>query len=401
MTVIEFKSSNTEIAFCYVDNMHTYRNAWTVELIKNQADHTISNLYTKGFSVYQGLDENILLKRVSDLKYKFAVVFSTGTEFLNGLKFFNAVENLIDQKFFIAGHVLDRKDAYYELHHQCYIINLEIYQKLNFPNIGKQELGSMHQQTVPQRSQDNWHDDYTPKTISQGTTIRDYNHKCHGWNILSIAFKENLPVIVFNESLRNNKKHFYPESKDDFNKQLEWAYYRNNYCLQQFVHTENTEYIAIDKTLKFTQIITPASGTWWIDYIDTTTSVTVIFYDYNIQSLEYWKKNSPVLDNVTYKFVYCDLLGTADFIEHLDPLASTVVNLSNIFNYEGTAFFYSLEYRLNKENQLIDRIKNLLPDAVINFTLRAATGFINTDSTRCIGLDELQKPTWHINSDWL
>jgi hypothetical protein len=107
-----------------------------------------------------------------------------------------------------------------------------------------------------------------------------------------------------------------------------------------------------------------------------------------------------VLGNVTYKFVYCDLLGTTDFIEHLDPSVSTVVNLSNIFNYEGTAFFYSLEYRLNKENQLIDKIKNLLPDAVINFTLRAAAGFTNTDSTRCIDLGELQRPTWHYNQDW-
>ena len=122
------------------------------------------------------------------------------------------------------------------------------------------------------------------------------------------------------------------------------------------MHTQNTESIeSIDSD--YEQIITPASGSWFKNYIDSTRPVTVVYYDYNQQSLDYWKLNAPVIDNVTYKFVKIDLLGTynpRDII--LDPNKKTLINLSNIFCYEGTAMFSSLEYRLTKEKELLDVI---------------------------------------------
>ena len=40
-------------------------------------------------------------------------------------------------------------------------------------------------------------------------------------------------------------------------------------------------------------------------------------------------------------------------------LFTFIINLSNIFAYEATAPFYSLEYRLNRENKLLTTINNL------------------------------------------
>lgn len=375
MNVIEFNPGwKTDIAFCFVDNTRSYQSNIR-EFMKNQADGTLANIYNKGWTVYQWMDEDVLLRHACSKGHKWAVVFSTGTEFINGTAFFDAVLKLIKQKFFIAGHILDRKDAYYELHHQCYIVNLEVYNMLGQPVVGKQELGAQHTEDVPWRSVDNWHDDYTPKTISGGDQVKQYNHKCHGWNILKVAFDKDLPVVVFDESIRNNKKHFYPENPADFNNHLSWAYHRLTYCQTTHVHTSNTETIHLP-VKQYKQIITPASGVWFNEYL--APGGQVVMYDYNEQALDYWRNKHP-----EYKFVNCNLLGTGNLLDYINTsIEDTLINLSNIFNYEGTVFFYNLEYRNFKEQQLVDSIQSAMPTAEIYFSLKAKLFDV--------------VPTWHL-----
>ena len=376
MNILEFNPAwKTDIAFCFVDNTRSYQSGIR-EFMKNQADGTLANVYAKKWSIYQWIDEDALLRHACNKGHKWAVVFSTGTEFVNGSAFFDAVQTMIEKDFFIAGHILDRSDAYYELHHQCYLINLEKYKELGYPVVGEQELGSRHIQCIPERSNDNIHDDYTPLTVTYGNYTREeYQHKCHGWNILSIAFDNKETVLIFDETIRSNKKHFYPESTKDFYKNLSWAYYRLNYCHSTFVHTSNTEIIDLP-VRQYKQIVTPASGIWFTDYL--APGATVIMYDYNKASLDYWQGQHP-----EYKFVQCDLLGESNLLDFIDTgIPDTLINLSNIFNYEGTLFFHSLAYRKYKETELVNRIKSMLPSATINFSMQSDLFDI--------------VPTWHL-----
>lgn len=407
--MIKFPAIDTasDIAFCFVDNLYTVKEEWIKEIIKNISDYTISNVNNKGFDLYQGLDEDLLLRSVSDLNYKHAVVFSTGTEFINGSSFFEEVKDIVKQDYFIIGHILDRDDAYYELHHQCYIVNLEYYKKFNKPTIGQQCLGQKHKQWVPWRSRENYHDSYTPLWVSTGDDTKIYNHKCHGWNILSIGFENEAPILVFNDKIRNNKKHHYPESTIDFYNNLSWLYYRQNFCLTEFIHTSNTEKVNFPPRQRYDQIITPASGLWFIPFLKNKTG-KVIMYDYNQKSLEYWKENIP--KEFDTQFVLCDLYNGINFFDKIDTNALTLFNISNIFNYEGTMSFYNLKYRLHKENQILDQIQEHLPNAEINFASRSTTGFhadnryqyfSKINLIKRININELKKPTWHINSDWI
>jgi hypothetical protein len=401
MNIKTFNVQSKSVVFCFVDNTHIYSSTWTKELIKNQSDLSITNIVSKGYSIVQGQDEDALLRHVSKA-YEYAVVFATGTEFINGTSFFDELSNLIKRDFFIAGHILDRKDAYYELHHQCYVINLEKYKEFDCPAIGKQELGSVHTQYIPMRSIENIHDDYTPTTVVCGFTKKEYNHKCHGWNILRLAFDIDAPVLVFGDDIRNSKKHFYPENQVEFLKHSEWLYARQNYCSADFIHTSNTDW-SNSQLSNIRQVFTPASGTWWVNHIDSVSSVTVVMYDYNQKALDYWIEHAPHLPNVQYKFIKLDLLTDPVDLSLFDSSLNTLVNLSNIFAYEATAPFYSLEYRLNKENSAIVAIKETLPNAVISFSARACTGFINAPlvgDIHPIKIQELNKPTWH-NEDWI
>jgi hypothetical protein len=395
MNVVEFKSRNNLIAFCFIDNTSQYKSAWTREIIKNIADYTISNLTVKGYSVYQSENEDSALNTVTNLGYKYAVVFSTGTEFINGDDFFIEINKLVNTDFYIYGHILDRGDAYYELHHQCYLINLDRYRLLGCPEIGQTNLGNSHEQCIPNKCLENVHDDYTPLWINSGDIKKNYNHKLHGWNLISTVLNNGGTIYTFNEKIRASKKHYYPENQTEFLKHITWAQARYHYCANDFVHTQNTEVIEYIDT-DYEQIITPASGNWFKDYISKTSPVTVVYYDYNQQSLDYWKLNAPVIDNVTYKFLKIDLLGIynpQDLITDIDK--KTLINLSNIFCYEGTSVFASLEYRLEKEKELRNTIPKNWTTVIITSSV---SGFTKENSN--IKITQLTKPTWHVGGDW-
>lgn len=362
--------NQSRIVFCIIDDIESYANTEIKTTIKNILDFTISNLYTKGYNVLVGFDEDKLLQSLDN--YDYAIVMSPGTEYINGFNFFNALDVLLEKNFFLAGHILDRTkyNAYYELHHQCYVINLKYYKELNQPLIGKLEYNSSHTQTEPLKSKENFHDDYTPKTVSQGTISKTYTHKCHGWNILSLAFEQNLPVIVFDDSIRNNKKHYYPEVEQDYYKHVEYINYKLDFCKNELVNTANTEWsTGISGT--YNQLVIPASGTLYLDLINKG---TVIFYDYNQRALDYYKKNCVRKNGIEYKFVKTDLLNDLELVVHLNSNLKTLVNLSNVFCYEGTAAKYSLKHRLQAQNNLVSALKNKVKDIDINFTMKADDG---------------------------
>jgi hypothetical protein len=385
-----------------VDRTRQCATSWIKEIVKNQADYTIHNITGKQYDLYQGLDEDKLLQHVAKLNYEHAVVFSTGTEFINGREFFDAVEQLVTEEFFIAGHLLDRSDAYYELHPQCYVINLNSYKDYAYPEVGQQQLGNKHVQSVPKRSEDNLHDDYTPLWVHYGDYIREeYQHKCHGWNILSTAFNKQENVIVFGDNIRNNKIHLYPEYLLDFNKNIQSVYHREQYSATEFVHTANTEW-GLDIKQKFKQVLTPASGLWYKNFIEN--DAKIIFYDYNKNALEYWKQQAP-----NASFVHLDLInGEFDIrnIVDMQLIDNTVINLSNVFCYEGTCHFYSTDYKIYRENAVLENLKQYAPNATILHSGRAAGAFdsketlhgemITVKSIVLSNTKDLKLPTWRI-----
>ena len=153
------------------------------------------------------LNEDSQLTLVAE-EYDYAIVYRKGHEFVDRDVF---VDEISKHVFFIMGHILDREsiNAYYELHTQCYVINLQIYKAIGRPAIGQQLFHASHQQLSPKRSDENYHDNHTPQWVRPGDSVKYYEHKPHGWNILSTAFSNNLPVVIFNSTLRKAKKFNY------------------------------------------------------------------------------------------------------------------------------------------------------------------------------------------------
>lgn len=382
--MIKFFENNNDTLYCFVDNTNEYKSSWIKDIIKNISDYTISNLWSKKLSLVQSENEDEMLNYAANNGYKNALVFSTGTEFINGNSFFSNVAELTKSDYFIYGHILDRKDAFYELHHQCYLINIEKYIKLNRPKIGITSLGSTAKFNKPITSISTIHDDYTPRWIKKGNSRKLYNHKLHGWNIIAAGLEANYTINAWPEEARANKMHYYPESSELANTNLLKIYKKINYCQSSFVHKSGTD--SIDDAYSFKTIVTPASNNWWEKFV--TDNTEIVLYDYNQESLDYWQ---TITKHRNIRYINCNLL-TENLLDYIEDNDQTLINLSNIFCYEGSAALYSLEYRLFRENFYRKSVKY----AKLVITGNAAAGF--ADSFPC-NIRDLKKPTWHI-SEW-
>lgn len=438
--MVKFKghASSSDIVFIFLDRISTCQTQWTAELVKNLSDFVLTKILSSGFDVLQGLDEDQLLKEAAE-NYSYAVVLSTGTEFINGDKFFHEVEKEVysGKEFFIWGHIPDRDDGYYELHEQCYIINLKTYKELGCPVVGKFEYYSPHTQIAPRRSEENIHDDYTPIWITGGDIERQYKHKWHGWNILSVAFANKKLVKPFTDRFRKHKRYYYPNYEPAFLNACAYLYGKNEMAAQALFYPYNTESITkIKSPGPIHQLVIQASGLQFVDYLikygyDECTVVR--FVDYNLFALdcmnaitgdwigenyidfinkhidnryefvgssqrENWvtltgteQKIDPVLWNdirkkVKFEFKHENLVLNKGLEVHtwLDNVPNTVIHLSHIFNYDPVATFVPLKHRLHSRNILIEKIKKYLPTAEI------------------VMVDDLTllMPTWRMGGDW-
>ena len=438
--MVKFKShaSSPDIVFIFLDRISTCQTQWTAELVKNLSDFVLTKILSSGFDVLQGLDEDQLLKEASE-NYSHAVVLSTGTEFINGDEFFHEVEKEVysGKEFFIWGHIPDRDDGYYELHEQCYIINLKTYKELGCPFVGKFEYYSPHTQIAPRRSEENIHDDYTPIWVTSGDIERQYKHKWHGWNILSVAFANNKFVKPFADRFRKNKRYYYPNYEPAFLNACTYLYGKNEIAAQALFYPYNTEEISeINSSGPIRQLIIQASGLQFVDYLikhGYDENTVVRFVDYNLFALDcmnaitqnwdgkdyidfitkhidsrYGFIGSSQRDNwitltggkqiidseqwnnirkkVKFEFKHENLVLNKGLEVHtwLDDVPNTVIHLSHIFNYDPVATFVPLKHRLYSRIMLIDKIKKYLPSAEI------------------IMVDDLMPlmPTWRMNGDW-
>jgi len=191
------KNSKNDICVVIVDDTHEYK-PWMRELVKNTADYTITNVTGIGYDVYVVNHADSILKNLVT-NYNIAVVISAGTEFINGRTFFDNLPS----DCFLLGHILDMGDGYYGLHYQCYVINLDMYANLNCPEIGETELLSSHVQTVPSRSIENIHDDYTPTWIKQIIKLKHLiqpfetvNTTCIEMSTLATGFIKDIIIVL-------------------------------------------------------------------------------------------------------------------------------------------------------------------------------------------------------------
>ena len=107
----------------------------------------------------------------------------------------------------LTGHILDRKERYYQLHQQNFILNVDDWKHSGSPSFFKKQN---EQLTIVKRSEENFHDDYTPLWIEKtGIGNQSYERLKFGGYVISEMLKSNFEVKQFTKEQRQVKKFVY------------------------------------------------------------------------------------------------------------------------------------------------------------------------------------------------
>ena len=90
------------------------------------------------------------------------------------------------------------------------IVNLKKWREVGRPSWGQISTTPV-KHTIPNRSEDNVHDNYTPLMLMPGTEIAETPVK-KGWNIIDVSLKNNLPIYNLSHEIRQNQTYLYPEN---------------------------------------------------------------------------------------------------------------------------------------------------------------------------------------------
>jgi hypothetical protein len=456
------------IVICVVDNRHLYQSGWAVEISNNISDFMIHRFVGQQYDVFIDADEDALLKLASDEGYTHAVVIASGMSLGLNDNLISAIDNLCKEDFFLAGHILDRnensywKNGYYEMHHQFYIVRLADYKDLQYPIIG-QQTNIKHLQVEPFRSKECLYNDHeVAEWIKPGNVIKEYDMKCHGWNIISQALANNKIIIDLGKDIRESKKYLYYEYDHVFLKQLSDIYHNQFFC-NHFFASWNSDQFKENIPFKgpVDQYITVGIGVYWITYLErltVTDSTTVIFTDINSNTLkfmqtmveewdgtnydDFYRKHLPLMPNgvvrdidayteytrkewndfiakhtnwaitwnkiknLKFQYVLIDYMSTYD-LSWIQPNKKTLMNLSDVFTHSPYIATQSLKYRISCENKLITRLQQIDPDINMIMTSRSADGYYPIVQTLTgpvsnfdlTDINLLKKTPWH-TTDW-
>jgi hypothetical protein len=167
-------------------------------------------------------DPDTILSWAADQGLNYVMVTAIGTNLAKRNNLHHEMPQFLDKNpnFAVAGHILDKGDKFYELHHQCFIVNMNWWKNNGRPQIGREEYSTAWTTVKPKRSEENWHDNYTPHWIAQGDVSENYTGRRFGWNIIDTALKTSAAVVSFDESLRESKYYIYPEVAGDFHSKI-------------------------------------------------------------------------------------------------------------------------------------------------------------------------------------
>ena len=255
-------------------------------LYNNQIRDDFANGYTKNMTDYWAMEmsffhpdafeaDNIdtLLKKAYDAGFKKMLVLKQGTTILPGFQdnFTKFYEKNVSAK--LVGHILDQQDDYYTMHPQAFFIDLIWWSEVGFPLWGDRENGSNNEfeTIVPLRSEENWHDEYTPHWIKKGNQLKVYKNKREGWNIIKSAIESDITILSWNKEIRHSKHYSYPEIEYDGPRHLAGVTHGTSmHGLFFIANTEDVKsinhYIDQKKLInpewneKFDQVIAPAAG---------------------------------------------------------------------------------------------------------------------------------------------
>lgn len=376
----------------YIEKVQNLMSYWYMELS--------TQVKVKSFTYYESAFEF-----ARDYNYDHLICVKPGNDFEIKGRFIEKLDNFLNDDIVIAGHILDKGNRYYELHNQCFYINVKIWKELGCPDIGHSNDGSIDC-IEPIRSAENFHDDYTPYYIKPSSVTKTYSNLKFGYNLINSFLKAGYTINAFDEKVRNSKFFAYPEDPEvhERYKQL----YNFNFIKKYYLYNTEKQRLENIPNKKIKRFATVCAGLNHLKVLKDkgySKDTKLLFYDWDEFSVEIMKSIYNEWDGKNYEeFIYSksqslkyngnivedhnlskeffnffggeesfaewfiklkntvhiefhniDIMNLKDniFVEFFNCEGFKLFWLSNIFHYKPTSMIYSLEDRAKMQDNII------------------------------------------------
>lgn len=428
-----------KILYCILNNIDNQSGSYSREVARNISDYLLSSLIRKNYDIIIDTSTDALLNRAaSDDFYSHAVVLLTGTHTGLSDNIFNAIEVKCQEHFTIAGHILDRGHAYYEIHNQFFIMNLQEYKKLNCPLMGDVDWNATHTQVEPIRSEECVRGDTEiPVWIKPGNTERTYTQKRHGWNFVKVGLANGAIFCDVGLDIRNGKKYLYyeydhvffrsphapelfsyalicnnmvtPWNSDSLPKHinipnnsldhfvttgtgLNWVYNINrlgyhegtkitfidiSYAVLSFMKAMVEEWDGTDYATFYMKQLKFVPNNYNYDLVNHERRIREWFPKFEKEFENFQHTWNTIRSKIKFDYVLTDLFSNNNF-DYIKSNETTLVNVSDAFNHVPYVHNCPVNFRVARENALINNLKKINPDIWLHIPTRLGTIYQTT-----------------------
>lgn len=417
------------IAYCIFDNIENQYSTSSQEMARNLSDFFLTAIIRRSYDIFINNNTDSLLQRVAeDDYYTHAVVIITGTHMGLSERLFESIGLKCQEHFSVAGHILDRSkfDGYYEIHNQFFIVNMAEYKRLGCPAMGQTAWHEEHVKLAPIRSTEIVNnDEEIPVWIKNGNVEQTYKHKMHGWNFVEHGLKNNAVFCDVGDAIRNNKKYLYFEYDHVFYRHVPELFNYSLICnnmttpwnsdsLPDSLHLDNpvdhyistgtglnwihnllklkyhkdTKVTFIDISyvvLSFMKVMVEEwDGTDYATFYMKQLKFVPDSYEYDLVNheqriREWWSNFEKTFDNfqetwnnirkLKFDFKLLDFFVNNKY-NFITPNEVTFVNVSDAFNHVPYVPFASVKFRVSRENNFINTLKNIDGNIVLHIPTR-------------------------------
>jgi hypothetical protein len=294
------KSNEIKSALYWVDNRIRIKDPMALQVSLNSADYISANAITMfDMSVHMVTNDDEAMAHAKSAGYDYALLCRFGNVFDINSDWLDRLAAYIKQNHPVhcMAHLVDeRPKAYVKLHHQCVLINVNTWKQAGEPKWGPGHMRGGREVAALRRSEENYHDHYTPFWIEHDADQPDYivPYTSEGYGIITAFVKAGIRIWGFPTELRETKMYLYPDVYDDVNDKMQDMYYEIDRWKSGFyaVNTEKTKSRpGEDFNMPVRQLIAPCSGLLPWEYIlekGMTADARFTFYDSNPHSIAFY-----------------------------------------------------------------------------------------------------------------
>lgn len=412
---------DTLIAYVY-DGKSKNHDDFVHKMSCNAAEFSVTHLRIlgKNSTVATSLARALSTAKINGFKYLLYVEVGNIVDWDDGIA--KSINDFLDEnknlKF--AGHILDYKNGSFYIHPQFFIVDVTWALKNRIRTIASEEPNVDWTGSCLDRSEENFHDDYTPKEVWPVTGTHQYKGRGRGWNIIDKLAETGSELKPWPKNIREQKTFLYPSVKSVSLKNKGFLLSSLNTTRVYVANTEDItqspeEYLKE----KIEHCIVPASGpnTFLIPY-RMQASKTLI-YDVSDPALEFisfckehWDgknykefindnflnrpytslyknkreealdRSDEIIKSLGNEFVDWWSENKKNFrIEKIDLLdhftwykfkrhvqnEQTLFNISNVFHYAPTSIYFSLEERVKILQDLQNYLNTYVDDGKLQW----------------------------------